>query len=115
MKNLYKKHGIDCFQNCPIPEFNQIDNLADKLLEAAKVLDSMRKQLNKQKVFVNCTAGMTRSPSLVILYLCLYCQVDFWKSPVDVYQLVKKHHPISYPNMKSIIRIISRNRTLQYH
>ena len=112
MRSLYHKYGIHCVENSPIPEFNQIDNLTDKLLEAAKVLDTMRQQLDKQKIFIHCTAGMTRSPSLVILYLCLYCQVEFWKSPVDVYQLVKKHHPVSYPNMKSIVRIIGRNRTL---
>ena len=115
MKQLYEKNDIRHSYNCAIPEFNQIDNLAEKLLEAVKVLDVMRKQLGNQKIFVHCTAGMTRSPTLVILYLCLYCQVDFWKSPVDVYKYVKEYHSISYPNMKAIFRVIARNRTLQYH
>lgn len=115
MKQLYEKCNIRHLYNCPIPEFNQIDNFAEKLLEAVKILDSMRKQFKDQQIFVHCTAGMTRSPTLVILYLCLFCQVDFWKSPVEVYKFVKEHHSISYPNMKAILRVITRNRTLQYH
>jgi len=63
---------------------------------------------------VHCTAGTTRAPTLIILYLCLYCQIDYWQSPVEVYKLVKEHHSISYPNMRAILRTIASNRTLQY-
>ena len=64
--------------NCFVPEFNTIEELMDKLLDAAKLLNKINSDLKGQKVFINCESGMTRGPTLVILYLCLFCKVDFW-------------------------------------
>lgn len=61
-----------------------------------------------------CNSGMTRSPTLAILYLCLYCEIECWQSPIDVYQILKYHKPMSFPNMKAVINVLLSNRELQY-
>jgi hypothetical protein len=49
---------------------------------------------------------MTRSPTLAILYLCLYCQIENWQSPVDVYRKLKKDREMIFPNMKAVFKTI---------
>jgi hypothetical protein len=35
----------------------------------------------KQRVYVHSTSSMTRAPTLVILYLCLFVLTDDWENP----------------------------------
>jgi hypothetical protein len=53
---------------------------------------------------------MTRAPTLVILYFCLFVLTDDWEHPSKVTDLIKKFHKISYPNIKAILRDIRENK-----
>lgn len=78
MKELYAKYNIYCVENYPIQEFNRTKDLCEKLLWAAKIMNHMLTVLNHDKIYVHCTAGITRAPSVLLTYLCLFCKVDSW-------------------------------------
>ena len=81
MRELYMKNGIHIVESKPIPEFSKTDSLCEYLFDAAKLLQSVLKERYQRNVFIHCSAGMTRAPSVAILYLCLFCKVEFWQQP----------------------------------
>ena len=46
-----------------------------------------------QKVFVYCNSGVSRAPTVIMAYLCLYKMVKVWKDIDAVGQLMKLHLP----------------------
>ena len=48
------------------------------MTEACKLINEIKNINGNQRIFICCNAGMTRSPTLAILYLCLYCEIDCW-------------------------------------
>ena len=67
----------------------------------------------KQRVYVHSTSSITRAPTIVILYLCLFVLTDDWENPQKVADLIRKFHKISYPNIKAILRVIRENKHIQ--
>ena len=68
MLDEYRKNSIEVI-HFPIVDYDD-NELRAKLHDSAKLLDKMVKQ--GLKVYVHCTAGMGRAPSVVITYLCLF-------------------------------------------
>ena len=84
----------------PIIDFNQED-LFKKLKGAG---DLLNKLLNEgKKIYVHCTAGMSRSAATVIIYLVLY--ENYTVEEADNY--CKKYRPIICPNYGVINRVAS--------
>ena len=108
MKELYGKHGIYCIENVPIPEFNKLSDLCNRLFDASKYLDRIQKE--HKKVYVHCTSGMTRAPTLAIVYLCLYCKISCWRDPIEAYQFFKQNREVCFPNMRAVFKTLARNR-----
>ena len=79
---------------------------ADQLFEVSKVLDQMIER--KRTVYVNCTAGQSRSTSLASFYLCLYLKAKNWKNPEEVIKAVKTGHKGACPNKVAIILGLER-------
>jgi thymidine kinase len=80
---IYKKCT---FCNIPVTVINHtIDDTNEDTL--VRCLFSGVMQLNqlindrKQRVYVHSTSSMTRAPTLVILYLCLFVLTDDWENP----------------------------------
>ena len=111
MKELYGKHGIYSVKNLPIPEFNRLSQLCNLLFDACKYLDEIL--MTHRKVYVHCTSGMTRAPTLVILYLCLYCKVQSWNDPISTYKFFKRNRDVCFPNMRAVFKTLIKNR--QFH
>ena len=65
------------------------------------------------KVFVYCTSGMTRAPTLVIAYLCLYLKHKNWQNPNDVSMYVFNEYFWSVPNMKAVFRMLREYKQFQ--
>jgi hypothetical protein len=49
---------------------------------------------------------MTRAPTLVIAYLCLYLKHKNWQNPNDVSMFVYNEYFWSVPNMKAVFRML---------
>ena len=94
-----KEFGIKIIRY-PIEDFNQED-LYNKLKGAGDVLNKLLK--NGKKIYVHCTAGMSRSAATVIIYMVLY---ENYKVE-EANNYCKKYRPIICPNYGVINKIAS--------
>ena len=63
----------------------------DLALAVAIVRENLEK---KQPVYVHCLAGIERSPTVCIAYICKYEQMELW----EAINWLKQVHPRSLPN-----------------
>jgi predicted protein tyrosine phosphatase len=63
-----------------------------------------------QRVYIHCTSSITRSPTLAIVYLCLFVISDDWSQPQKVADFIKQYHKFSFPNMTAALRTIKENK-----
>ena len=110
MKKWYKKYGIKEYQRIPITDDNN-SPYADQMFEVCKVLDQLIEK--KRIVYVNCTAGQSRSTSLAAFYLCLYLKAKNWKNPEEVIKAVKMCHQGASPNSVAINLGLQRYKQFQ--
>ena len=94
-----KQFGIT-INRYPIEDFNQID-LYNKLKGAGDLLNQLLKE--GKKVYVHCTAGMSRAAATVIIYLVLYENYTV----EDANNFCKKYRPVICPNYGVINKIAS--------
>ena len=73
MCSYYAERGIEAV-HYPIHDFNSVD-LTAKLYGAACTLNQMINERGRA-VYVHCTAGMGRAPASVLVYLCLFRQME---------------------------------------
>lgn len=72
----------------------------------SKTLDEL---IEKNRiVYVNCTAGQSRSTSLSAFYLSLYLKAKNWKNPEEVIKAVKMGHKGASPNKVAILLGLDR-------
>lgn len=103
MQLFYKAKGIKNIVSYPIDDSNQ-DSLHKGLLGAAEQLHKMYSNGGgkNSKIYVHCTSSCTRSPSVVLTYLCLYVRAHKFRDPVGVAHLIKSCHKPSFPNMRAV-------------
>jgi protein-tyrosine phosphatase len=90
LKGDYKSMGIAAV-NIPIVDMDWID-LQEKADYATQVLHRLIKQY--ETVFVHCTAGINRSPHVVLKYMCEYEKHDM----MEAQSLLKKARRRSIPH-----------------
>jgi hypothetical protein len=96
--NYYRQAGIECYR-LPITDFDEEDLVA-RLPAAVQLLKRLVDAGNQ--VYVHCTAGMGRSPAVVIAYLCRY----HGKELLEALNYVKRHRPVICPNVQAIHRAL---------
>ena len=78
MQKFYRAMGINEVVNFPIDDHSNISEnnmhiYADNLFKACcKLYELQKSGGSTRKVFVHCSSGMNRSPTLLIIYLCLF-------------------------------------------
>ena len=87
----------------PIEDFNP-EELYKKLKGAGALLNDLIKK--GKNVYVHCTAGIGRAPSVVIIYLVLYQNYSI----NDAVELCKKYRPKISPNIEVINEVVKMNR-----
>lgn len=67
---------------------DSLEGMADKLFQACLILNDI---INNKghKVYVHCLTGVTRSPTLILLFLCLYTYQNTPKSQIPSLQHLK--------------------------
>ena len=95
--NQAKKYNINIIRY-PIEDFNQED-LFKKLKGAGDLLNKLVKE--RKKIYVHCTAGMSRAAATVIIYLVLY--ENYTVQEAD--NFCKKYRPVICPNYGVINKI----------
>lgn len=101
----YIQAGIVC-RRCPIVDFDRKD-LVEQLPQAAAVLKALLDA--GHRVFVHCTAGMSRSCATGILYLVKYHEMD----ADAALQIVKQFRKVAAPDMDVIRKLTRRSSFLR--
>ena len=94
----YRQAGIDCYR-LPIEDFDEEDLVA-KLPAAVQLLKRLVDE--GKQVYVHCTAGMGRSPAVVVMYLSQY----HGKSLMEALEYVSACRAVVCPNVNAIIRAL---------
>ncbi len=67
--------------------------------DLASVVDLMHQCIELYStVYIHCLAGMERSPTACVAYLCTYHHLEIWEA-LDV---VKRSHPVANPSERQI-------------
>jgi len=91
IRSCYKEHGIQLV-HFPIRDFDRV-SLKSLLRRAASMVNDL--VCNGHRVYIHCTAGMGRAPTVGIAYLVAHCG---WNLD-DTISHVRYHHPVSAPNV----------------
>ena len=59
---------------------DELDLYVNDLIHAANQLDKMINEKG-EVVFIHCTTGISRAPTLFIVYLAIYCRHKLWEKP----------------------------------
>ena len=89
-----------------------LEDYVDQLISAAKQLDIM---INEQgeEVFVNCTSGISRAPTLVMVYLAIYCRHKQWENLDALKNFIVESHPNALPNLQAVKLCVEKCKSLQ--
>lgn len=99
----------DTFQCCRVvlpDRFYDTVMRAEELGEAVAIVRS--NLVKNQPVYVHCLAGIERSPTVCIAYLCRYENMELWEAA----NWVKQVHPNSLPStfgLRAIREYLSQN------
>lgn len=64
-------------------------------------------------VYVHCTSGLSRSPAVVLTYLCLFKKIKCWQTPEEALKYIRTFNPQFNPNMRIIKKCIAANKEFQ--
>jgi protein-tyrosine phosphatase len=70
MLRMYKGRGINLVINYPVSDVKEDDYL-EQLFEASQHMHELI-GVKGQHVFVHCSSGVSRAPTLVVVYLALF-------------------------------------------
>jgi protein-tyrosine phosphatase len=91
-----------------------VKEVEDDVLQNVNPLQALaRKRKNGPRVFVCCSSGITRSPTVVLAYLVLFKKVSTWRDLSKSDALLRKCHPVSSPNLSLIAKVLEDHKAFQ--
>jgi hypothetical protein len=79
---------------------------------AAQYLHGLIDKQNK-KVFIHCSSGLIRTPTIVLTYLCIFKRVKSWQNVSQTRDFVTESCSQSMPNVPLVEQIVAENRKFQ--
>jgi len=64
-------------------------------------------------VYVHCNSSISRSPALIMTYLCLFLKIRTWENLGEAHKLFKQFHHISEPNLKVVQKLLKKHKLFQ--
>lgn len=111
MTQLYLSKGIKTAVHFPVDEYNEKEHKM-KVFAAAQYLNDMVNNKG-HRVYIHCSSGISRAPSVILTYLCLFKRVECWKDIDKADQFLMTHYHVSHPNKVIVNQIISDNHEFQ--
>jgi protein-tyrosine phosphatase len=74
---LYRSAGIDTVVHFPCS--NVDPKYEDKVFTACKHLHDLISS-KQRRVFIHCSSGLVRSPTVVLAYMCIFKRVKNWRN-----------------------------------
>lgn len=108
--NEYRHFGIDTAMHYPVS--NNDADYKEKVFMAAQYIHGLVEKQNK-KVYIHCSSGLTRSPTSVLAYLCIFKRVKQWKSVTSTRDVITENCHSSLPNVTVVEQIVAENRKFQ--
>ena len=110
-KNWYQTMGIHRVANVQVSDIFE-DEYAQQLFEAVQILHKM-KDVEKHKVFVHCSAGISRGPTLLIVYLSLYLKLNVSENVQQVMDYVESEFIWEDANLKVAKYVVDTHPEIQ--
>jgi hypothetical protein len=111
IQHWYRSRGIHTAineQTCDDYE----EQYARDLFRSAVTLNELRNVQN-HKVFVNCTAGVSRGPTLMLVYLALFIRHEKWEDIEALYEFVEFHYRWQDANMEIAKHVVEHHKDFQ--
>ena len=112
IEKFYHSKGIKTIVNQAVNDHDTEAELNASILKAVVNLHDLINVKN-HTVYVHCTSSVTRAPTVAIAYICLFIKNHQYKQPNLIAQYVKKHHAVSFPNMKAVHAVLKSNTGIQ--
>ena len=66
--------------------------------------------VKQKKVFVYCTSGVSRAPTVIMTYLAFFKQVERYDDLQYIEDLLAMFHPGSLPNAEAVAFLLEQNQ-----
>ena len=109
--SAFKKYGISTYKNIQVWD-NQQEDYARTLFNAAIELDNLV-NTQKQHVFVHCFTGISRTPTLIVLYWALFLRHEYWSDINELENDIIANYELANPNMEMVDYIVQHNAAFQ--
>jgi protein-tyrosine phosphatase len=107
IQHWYRSKGISTIIHEPtLDDFE--DQYARELFRSACTLNDLIKQ--GHRVFMNCTAGVSRAPTVMLVYLALFIRHEKWEDIEALYQYIEFHYRWQDANMKIAKLVIEQHK-----
>jgi hypothetical protein len=107
----YRNNGVQYCINEPVSDVDE-NQYCNDLFRAALQLHDLR-DIKNQKVYLNCAAGVSRAPTLMIVYLALFIKHKDWQNVDELYQYLENQYRWQDANLKVARLVIARNKDFQ--
>lgn len=111
MLRYYKSRGINLVVNYPVSDINE-DEYIENLFQASQHLHDLI-DIKGHHVFVHCSSGVSRAPTLVLVYLALFLQHKHWDNLTELHNFVLEYYHVSMANLIIAQKCIEVNREFQ--
>ena len=99
--------GTNGIHRCAIEPIERRMEHSNEFFSAACKLH----QFKNDNVFIMCSSGVSRGPTLAALYLALFKRVRNWQYPSEVCQNVEASVSTAHANEKLVNRVLLENQT----
>jgi len=87
LEEQYKEVGIDTVMSFPVCDWNEEKYIED-LFDASQHLNQLLNE-DDHTVYIHCNSSISRGPTLVLAYLCLFVKIRTYSNLIEANRLLK--------------------------
>mmetsp|Transcript_5298 Transcript_5298/g.8928 ORF Transcript_5298/g.8928 Transcript_5298/m.8928 type:complete len:295 (+) Transcript_5298:843-1727(+) len=111
MLRFYKSVGINLVLNFPVSDVRE-EEYIDQLFQACMHLHDMI-DVKGHHVYLHCSTGVSRAPTLALVYLALFLKHKHWNNLGELQRYIRHIYYPSMANLKIAQMVIDKHRDFQ--